>query len=66
MEAQAQGLNPWDNEEELTELIELYKRLDEVEVVRIAEVGQLAFLVGDISKALEDLHMLPIPRIPQD
>jgi hypothetical protein len=66
MEAQAQGLNPWDNEEELTELIELYKCLDEVEVVRIAEVGQLAFLVGDIPKALEDLHMLPIPRIPQD
>jgi hypothetical protein len=51
-EAQAQGLNPWDNWEELTELVEFQKHLDEVEVARVAEAGQLVVLVDDISMVL--------------
>jgi hypothetical protein len=35
-------------------------------VAYVTEVGQLAVLVGDISKALVDLGMPPIPGIPQD
>jgi hypothetical protein len=36
-EAQAQGLNPRDNWEELMELVELPKHLDEAEVAHITE-----------------------------
>jgi hypothetical protein len=35
-------------------------------VVRIAEAGKLAVLVGDISKVMVDLCMPPIPRIHKD
>jgi hypothetical protein len=55
-----------DNREELMELFELWKLLDEVEAERITDAGQLTVLVGDISKALVDLGMSPISRIPQD
>jgi hypothetical protein len=39
MELQAWGLNPWDNQEELTELIKPKKCLDEAKVAYIAEAG---------------------------
>jgi hypothetical protein len=65
-ETHARGLDPWDNQEELMELVGLRKRLEEAEVACTAVVGQLAVLVGDISKALVDLGMPAIPRIPQD
>jgi hypothetical protein len=64
VEEQSRGLNPWDNREELTELVELRRRLEEAEVERITEAGQLAILVGDISKVLVDLGMPPISGIP--
>jgi hypothetical protein len=38
-EPQAWVHNPWDNLEELTELVELQKRLDEAEVVHITKAG---------------------------
>jgi hypothetical protein len=52
---------PWDNREELIELVELQKCLDEVEVARVAKAGQLAFLMEDISMVLVDLG-LPLPQ----
>jgi hypothetical protein len=35
-------------------------------MMRITEVGKLVVLVRDISKALVDFGMPPIPGIPQD
>jgi hypothetical protein len=64
MEARARGLKPQDYWEELMELIALKKRLEEAEVARFIEVGQLVVLVGDMSKALVDLGMPPILGIP--
>jgi hypothetical protein len=66
MEAHARVLNLQDNHEELMELVGLRRRLGENEVECVAKVGQLAVLVGDISKVLVDLGMPPILRIPQD
>jgi hypothetical protein len=66
VEAQFQGLNPRVNCEELMELVELQRCLEEVEVEHIIQDGRLAILVGDISKVLVDLGMPPIPRIPED
>jgi hypothetical protein len=63
MEAQAQGLNPRDNCEELMEHVELRRRLEEAVVAHITKAGQLTILVGDISKVLVDLGTPPIPRI---
>jgi hypothetical protein len=48
------------------ELVKLRRCLKEAKVVRVADAGQLAFLVGGISKVLVDLGMPPILRIPQD
>jgi hypothetical protein len=64
-EAQPWGLNPRDNHEELTELVELRRRLKEDGVERIAETGQLAILVGDISMVLVDLACLPSEGSPR-
>jgi hypothetical protein len=66
LEAWSQGLDPWDNYNELMELIKLWRCLKEVEVECIAMVGRLAILVRDISMVLVDLGMLPIPGIPWD
>jgi hypothetical protein len=66
MEAQAQVLHPRVNREELTELVELQRCLEEAEETRITEVGKLVVLVGDISKVPLDLGMPPILMIPQD
>jgi hypothetical protein len=63
MEAQARGLKPWDNCEELMDHVELRRHLEEVVVAHITEAGQLTILVRDISKVLVDLGMPPIPRI---
>jgi hypothetical protein len=47
-------------------LVRLWMLLEEPEVVRIAEVVQLAVLVLDISRTLVDLGIPPILGIPQD
>jgi hypothetical protein len=65
-EAQARGLNPWDNRDELMELIELSGLPWDVEVDCVVEVGRLVTLVRDVSKVLEDLGMSPITGIPRD
>jgi hypothetical protein len=65
-EAHARGLNPYGNREELTGLIDLQKSMDEAEVARVVEAGQLAILVEDIFRVLMDLGMPPILRILQD
>jgi hypothetical protein len=46
----------------VTELVELWKRLEEAEVTRVVEAGQLVVLVEDISKALVDLGLPPYPK----
>jgi hypothetical protein len=65
-EAQSQGLNSWDNCEELMEVIKLQRLLQDTEVDRVIEAGRLAILAGGggVSKVFVDLGMLPIPRIP--
>jgi hypothetical protein len=63
-EVQARGHNPRDDHEELMELIELWRLLQDAEADRFAEVGRLAILVRDVSKVLVDLGMPPIPGIP--
>jgi hypothetical protein len=65
-EAQAQGLNPWDNHDEPMELIELRRLLQNAEADRVVEAGWLLTLVGHVSKVLEDLGMPPILGIPLD
>jgi hypothetical protein len=55
VEAQSRDHNPQYNSAELMELIELRRRIEEVEV---------EILMGDISKVLMDLVMPPIPGIP--
>jgi hypothetical protein len=65
-EPQVWGLNPRENQEELTGFVELRRCLDRVKVAHIAEARQLAVMVGDISKVLADLGMPPFPRIPKD
>jgi hypothetical protein len=64
-EVQAHGLNTRENRDELLELVELWKHLNEAVVVRIAKARQLVALVEDISNALVDLGN-PIQGIPQD
>jgi hypothetical protein len=66
VEAQSRGLNPWNNRKELTELVELRRHLMEAEVERVAEAGQLAVLVRDVSKVMVDPGIPPIPGIPRD
>jgi hypothetical protein len=55
VEVQAHSLNSWDKQDELSELVELWKHLDEVEVARITWAGQLVALV--------DLGLPPIQVI---
>jgi hypothetical protein len=50
----------------LVELVELRRCLKEAEVECVTEAGQLAILMGGISKVLVDHGMPPIPGIPQD
>jgi hypothetical protein len=57
VEAQSRDHNPQYNSAELMELIELRRRIEEVEV---------EILMGDISKVLMDLIIPPIPGIPRD
>jgi hypothetical protein len=64
--AQARGRNPWDNRDELMELVDLHGLLWDAEVDHVIEVGRLVTLVRDVSKVLEDLGMSPIPEITRD
>jgi hypothetical protein len=66
VEVQSWGLDPWDNRDELMELVELQRHLKEAEVECAAEAERLAILVGDISKVMLDLGMPPIAGVPQD
>jgi hypothetical protein len=64
VEVRFRGLKPQHNHEELMEIIMLWRCLKAVEVERIAEAGQLAILVKDVSKVQVDLGTPPILRIP--
>jgi hypothetical protein len=66
VEAQTRGLNPRDNHNELMELVELQRLLQDAEVDCVIEACRLVTLVRDVSKVLEDHGMSPIPRIPRD
>jgi hypothetical protein len=59
-EAQSRGLNPRDNHEELMEVIELRRLLQDAKVEHVTKAGQLVILAWDISEVLVDLGMLPI------
>jgi hypothetical protein len=59
-EAQTQGINPWDNHEELIEFIELWRLLHDAKVDCVTEDGRLMMLVRDVFKVLVDLAMPPI------
>jgi hypothetical protein len=50
----------------LTEFVELRRLLQDAEADHIIEADQLATLVRDVSKVLEDLGMPPIPEIPRE
>jgi hypothetical protein len=63
-EAQSRGLSPRDNREELMELIELRRLLQDTEVDHVAEAGRLAILLRGVSMVLVDLGMPPIPGSP--
>jgi hypothetical protein len=65
MAAQARGLNPQDNHDELTEFIELQRLLQDVEADRIIEASCLAALVRDVSQVLENLGMPPSQESPE-
>jgi hypothetical protein len=65
-EAQTQGLNPWDNCDELMEFFKLQRLLQDDEADHVIEARRLATLVRDASNVLEDLGMPPILRIPRD
>jgi hypothetical protein len=64
VEAQTRGLNPRDNHNELMELVELQRLLQDAEVDYVIEACRLVTLVRDVSKVLEDHGMSPIPGIP--
>jgi hypothetical protein len=66
VEAQNRGLNPRDNRDELMELIELRKLLQDTKADRVIEASWLATLVRDVSKVLQDHGMPPIPEISRD
>jgi hypothetical protein len=66
VEAQTRGLNPRDNHNELMELVELQRLLQDTEVDCVIEACRLVTLVRDVSKVLEDHGMSPIPGIPRD
>jgi hypothetical protein len=63
-EAQSRGLSPRDNREELMELVELRRLLQDTEVDHVTEAGRLAILLRGVSKVLVDLGMPPIPGSP--
>jgi hypothetical protein len=48
-EAQARGINPWDNCDELMEFIELRRLLQDIETDHITKAGRLAALVREES-----------------
>jgi hypothetical protein len=60
-EARVPGINPRDNCDEMMEFIELRRLLQDVEMDRITEAGQLATLVREVSQVLENLGIRPIP-----
>jgi hypothetical protein len=64
-EARTRGLDPVERQEELVELVELRQRLEETRLARGAEAARLARIVGDMSGALVNLGMAPVPEIPQ-
>jgi hypothetical protein len=64
-EAQTRRLNPRDNYEELMEVIELRRLLQDAEVDHITEARWLAILARDVSKVLVDLGMPP-SRVPPE
>jgi hypothetical protein len=59
VEAQTRGLNPRDNHNELMELVELQRLLQDAEVDCVIEACRLVTLVRDVSKVLEDHGMSP-------
>jgi hypothetical protein len=65
-EAQTWGQNPQDNREELLEVIELWRLLQDAEADHVVEARLLSTLVRDVVKVLEDLGMPPIQGIPRD
>jgi hypothetical protein len=65
VEALPQGLNPWDNHEELMDPVELWSHHKEAGVECVAEAGRLAILVWFISKVMGDLRIPPILGIPK-
>jgi hypothetical protein len=48
-EAQARGINPRDNRDELMEFIELRQLLQDVEMDRVTEAGRLTALMREVS-----------------
>jgi hypothetical protein len=65
-EAQTWELKPWVNHDELMEVVELQRLLQDIEADRVIEATWLATLVRDVSKVLVDLGLPPIPVIPWD
>jgi hypothetical protein len=62
-EALERGTNPWDDQDLLTELVELWERLAEIQVDWVNEAKDLAVLVTRMSDALVDLGLGPIQWI---
>jgi hypothetical protein len=66
VEAQARGINPRDNHDELMEFIELRRLRQVIETDRITDASRLATLVREVSQVLESLGLPPIPGMPQE
>jgi hypothetical protein len=66
VEAQARGINLWDNRNELMEFVKLRQLLQDIKADCVIEAGRLATLVSEVSQVLENLGMPPILRIPRD
>jgi hypothetical protein len=63
-EEQERGLHPHDGRDLSVELEGIHARVDGIGGEHAAEVGQLSWLVMEISNTLGDLGMLPIQDIP--
>jgi hypothetical protein len=63
-EEQACGLHSFDGRDLSMEIEGIHARVDGIEGERITEARQLSQLVVEISNALVDLGMLPVPDIP--
>jgi hypothetical protein len=62
------GTHPWNDQNLLTELVELSELLTKVQVKRVGEAKELAVLMIDMSDALVDLGLDPnqwIPKVPR-